>query len=393
MDLPYELKRSVRRKAEQAGTRRKNGDLLAASRLYSDCARLAEEVARLEPESGPAWKSRSRAYQDMALEVSCQDRLPDPKKSTSNAQDSAILPGDLMKATSSVSKVSFQDLAGLTAAKERIKETIIYPLTRPDAFAHYSIPTGGGLLMFGPPGCGKTKIAQAAAAESGLAFFEVGPSDVKDKYVGESEKNVRAIFEAASGRDGSIIFIDELDAMAPRRQGGNPGYETSLVSEFLIQMQRFTEENEHSLVIGATNRPWEVDIALRRPGRFDTLVFIPHPDKEARIQILKKVNQGRPLDTAVDFMSLSDRMNGFSGSEISEVCHKAARCAFRECIDSGQMRPISKNDFDEVLTGFKSGTPSWYRNAVDELTLGTDKDLFADMVDAGVELLNEIKPA
>ena len=392
MDVPYELKRSVRRKAEKAGVLRQGGELLTASRLYSDCARLAEEMARLEPESGTLWMSRGRAYRDMAIGVNSQEHALDPGgEAPSDLMDSTLSSDSLMKAGADVPMVYFDDLAGLKEAKERIKETIIYPITKPDAFTHYGIPSGGGLLMYGPPGCGKTKIAQAAANESGLVFFEVGPSDIKNKYVGESEKNVRAIFEAASGRGGSIIFLDELDAMAPRRQSGNPGYETSLVSEFLIQMQRFTDENEHSLVIGATNRPWEVDIALRRPGRFDTLVFIPHPDEEARTQILEKANQGRPLDPGVDFSALSERMSGFSGSEISELCHEAARHAFRGCLDSGNMLPISKNDFDEVIRGFKSGTSSWYRSAVDELVTGSDKDLFVDMINAGTELLNETR--
>jgi SpoVK/Ycf46/Vps4 family AAA+-type ATPase len=121
-------------------------------------------------------------------------------------------------------------------------------------------------------------------------------------------------------------------------------------------------------------------------------VFIPHPDKEACIQILENANQGRPVDASVDFSVLSDRLNGFSGSEITEVCHEAARRAFRECIGSGEMRHINKNDFDEVIADFKSGMSSWYRKVLDELKTDSDRDLFVDMINTGTELLNELEP-
>ena len=283
-------------------------------------------------------------------------------------------------------KVRFQDIAGLTEAKERVREAIVYPFLYPEEYAYFGVKPGGGILVYGPPGCGKTMLAAAAAAECDAAFINLKVSDIKDMYVGESEKHIRQVFDLAREEDRAIIFFDEVDAVAPARSDAASGHERSLVAELLAQMDGIEVKGEERrvLVMAATNRPWDVDLALRRPGRFDTTIFVPHPDAEAREKLLQINLTEKPTDTSVDLGALTGMTEGLSSAEVVDICQRAARIPLRELIrDSRPRRSITFADFEKVLEDTRSMLGVWYRQAINEIEMMEDKELFQDLDRAG----------
>ncbi|MGN0771518.1 MAG: AAA family ATPase [Christensenellales bacterium] len=222
---------------------------------------------------------------------------------------------------SSIPDVKFSDVAGLEDVKNTIRMRMINPVKYPEKYAVYNKKSGGGVLLYGPPGTGKTMIAKAIANEVGATFYAIKGSDIVSKWVGESEKNISSLFETARKDKLAIIFVDEMDSLFGQR-GVDP-HNDKRVNEFLQQIDGFVGRNPNLLLLGATNRPWDVDGAAVRSGRFSEKIYVPLPDAQARMYLLKKQLKNIPLGSDVDFDKVVQMTKGYSGADIDEVCDRA----------------------------------------------------------------------
>ena len=224
--------------------------------------------------------------------------------------------------------VSYEDVGGLKPQLQRIRETIELPLRYPELFERLGIDAPKGVLLHGPPGCGKTLIARTIAHETEANFFSVSGPEVVHKFYGESEAHLRKIFEEASRKGPSIIFMDEIDAIAPRREQVVGDVEKRVVAQLLALMDGLTKR-QNVIVIAATNIPNALDPALRRPGRFDREIAIPIPDRHGRLDILEIHSRGMPLAEAVDMGHLAEITHGFVGADLEALCREAAMICLR----------------------------------------------------------------
>jgi transitional endoplasmic reticulum ATPase len=246
--------------------------------------------------------------------------------------------------------IGFDDIAGLEDVKEDIRLKMIYPFAHPELAQRYGISTGGGVLLFGPPGTGKTMIARAIAHEIDATFFVVSPAQMLSKWVGEAEQNVRKLFEAARAEETSVIFLDETEALVPKRKSDSSSVMQRVVPQILQELEGFDRKGDRALLfVGATNKPWMLDEAILRPGRLDAKIYVGLPDAPARYRLLE-INFGdRPLADDVDFGELCDRLDGYTGADIRNIAQRAAQLPFMEAIAGKDTRPISRKDIMAVI--------------------------------------------
>ena len=243
-----------------------------------------------------------------------------------------------------VPDIKFSDVAGLTEVKKSIRTRVILPMQNPEMYSKYKKKSGGGILLYGPPGTGKTMIAKAIASEVGAKFYSVKCSDIVSKWFGEAEKNLKSLFETARHDQKSIIFFDEMEALGTKR-GGDSTVMNRIVPELLSQIQGFDDNKVQLLILGATNRPWDIDKALLRSGRFDELLFIPLPDAEARNFIIKKALDGVPLDNDITYDWLTELTDGYSGADVDEFCDRAKEDPLLRAIETEQVQNLRRIDF------------------------------------------------
>ena len=236
-----------------------------------------------------------------------------------------------------VPRVTWEDIGDLEEAKERIREIVELPMKHPELFKHLGIEPPKGILLYGPPGTGKTLLAKALANEIGAYFIAINGPEIMSKFYGESEQRLREIFKEAEENAPSIIFIDEIDAIAPKREEVTGEVEKRVVAQLLTLMDGLKERGK-VIVIGATNRPEAVDPALRRPGRFDREIEIRPPDKRARIEILKVHTRHMPLAEDVDLEKLAEMTHGYTGADLAALAKEAAMAALRRFLKSGKIR-------------------------------------------------------
>ncbi|GMV96755.1 MAG: hypothetical protein AMXMBFR83_11150 [Phycisphaerae bacterium] len=247
--------------------------------------------------------------------------------------------------------IGFDDIAGLEDVKEEIRLKMIYPFRHPELAARYGLRAGGGVLLYGPPGTGKTMLAKAIAHEIAATFFLISPAQVLSKWVGEAEQNIRKLFEAAKAEPQAVIFIDEIEALVPRRQHDTSSVMQRVVPQILQELEGFDRKEARCLLfVGATNRPWLLDEAMLRPGRFDSRVYIPLPDAPARYKLLEMyLAKDRPLAEDVDLGALCDRLEGYSGADIKNIADRAAAIPFMEAIGGREPREITLRDVMSVI--------------------------------------------
>jgi len=252
-------------------------------------------------------------------------------------------------------KLRFGDIAGLDDVKEQIRVKMIYPFTHPEQAKKYRIRTGGGILLYGPPGTGKTMIAKAVAGELEATFFAIAPSEILNKWVGESEKNIRKLFDAARACERAVIFIDEVESLTPpRRDSESGGVMQRVVPQILNELDGFDrKEGQHLLFMGATNEPWNIDSAMLRPGRLDEKIYVGLPDAAARRRILDMNLKEVPLDGDVAIDVLTERLDGYSGADIAYLCRKVAEETFLDSVERKTDRMIGARDFERVLLKLK----------------------------------------
>ncbi len=285
--------------------------------------------------------------------------------------------------------MSFEDVAGMHKMKEEIRQSVVYPMADPELARKYGKLGGGGVLMYGPPGCGKTFIVKAAAGECKSGFINAKLSDLLDMYVGNTEKNIHKVFELARKNTPCMLFFDEVDAIGGRRdQGEGAQYMKMAVNQMLYEMDGVEANNQNVLVIAATNAPWDVDPALRRSGRFSKTIFTPAPDMESRYEMFKLHSRKRPVDKGIPYWGLAAATMEYAAADIKAICDEAATFPWMEAFKGIQektanyikqgidpkeaenrartevkQRNISVADYVNAIRKKRSSLPPWYGQA------------------------------
>jgi transitional endoplasmic reticulum ATPase len=272
-----------------------------------------------------------------------------------------------------VRPVRFADVVGMVDLKKTIRMRIIDPFLRPGLFARFKKRRGGGILLYGPPGCGKTLIARAVAGECDAHFISVGISDVLSKWIGEAEQNIAALFDRAREQAPSVLFFDELDTLAYARQRANSEHTRSVVNEFLQQLDGARGPNDRVLILAATNMPWDVDGAMKRPGRFDKAVFVPPPDAEARAEMFRRKLVGVPIDDNLDFGALGRATAQASGADVDGILEAAKDTVLSEILSGEPERPINQRDLLEAARSCEPSTVEWLQTAHNLVKFGGDR--------------------
>jgi AAA+ superfamily predicted ATPase len=259
-------------------------------------------------------------------------------------------------------KINFNDVGGMEKVKEEIRLKIIHPLTHADLYAAYGKPIGGGILMYGPPGCGKTYLARATAGEIKASFISVGINDVLDMWIGNSERNLHSLFEQARQNKPCVLFFDEVDALGASRSDMRQHAGRQLINQFLSEMDGVKSSNEGVLILAATNAPWHLDSAFRRPGRFDRVLFVPPPDAAARASVLRLQCKGKPMEE-VDFDHLGKKTDNFSGADLKAVVDVAIERKLQEALKTGVPKPLTTKDLAAAAGTLRPTTKEWFATA------------------------------
>ena len=261
------------------------------------------------------------------------------------------------------STVTLADVAGMAEVKQRLEVSLLGPIRNPELMRAYKVNARGGLLMYGPPGCGKTYLARAVAGELGANFYPVGIADVLQHWLGASEQALNRIFETARRNAPCVLFFDEVDALGQRRAAlSNSSGLRVVVNALLSELDAATSTNDGVYVLAATNMPWDVDPALRRPGRFDRMIFVGLPDRDARAAIVRMNLRDRPVER-IDPAAVAKRTEGFSGADVAHVCDTATQLAMADSLRQGTVRPVRMGDVDVALAQIKPSTGPWFDTA------------------------------
>lgn len=275
-------------------------------------------------------------------------------------------------------RIGFDDIIGMQALKKSLRLHIIEPFLRPGIFAKFKKNAGGGILLYGPPGCGKTMVAKAIATECNAYYLSVGISDVLNMWIGESERNLADLFEKARSQKPAVLFFDELDALAYSRSKARSEHSRTVVNEFLSQLDGVDSQNDKVLILAATNMPWDVDPAMKRPGRFSRQIFVPPPDEEARAEMFKKKMTGIPV-ASLDFKVLAKMTNNYSGADVDGVIDQAKEYTLSDIIESGIEREITQKDMELAISDSNPSTVDWLKTARNLVKYACADDSYKDV--------------
>ena len=276
-------------------------------------------------------------------------------------------------------RIKFADVGGMEELKEEIRLKIIHPLAHPELYRAYGKRIGGGILMYGPPGCGKTHLARATAGEVDAGFISVGISDILDMWLGSSERNLHDVFEQARASAPCVLFFDEVDALGARRSDMLRSAGRQIINQFLAELDGATASNEGVLVLAATNSPWHVDPAFRRPGRFDRILFVPPPDTEAREQILRILCREKPA-AGVDMAAVAKKTADYSGADLGAVVDQAVEGKLREAMKAGTLKPLATADLLAAAARHKPTTREWFATAKNHALYANEGGLYDDIL-------------
>ncbi|WP_433275338.1 ATP-binding protein [Pseudonocardia xinjiangensis] len=259
-------------------------------------------------------------------------------------------------------QVRLADVGGMQQVKDRLEAAFLAPMRNPELRRLYGKSLRGGLLLYGPPGCGKTFLARAVAGELGAAFFTVSLADVLDIFIGASERNLADVFRTVRANTPCVLFLDEVDALAQKRSQVRGSAMRGTVNQLLTELDDVLGSNDGVFVLAATNAPWDVDPAVRRPGRLDRMLLVLPPDASAREAILRYHLRDRPL-SGIDLAKIVKRTDGFSGADLAHLCESAAETALLDSVRSGEMRMIDQRDIDRALKVVQPSTGAWLQEA------------------------------
>lgn len=280
---------------------------------------------------------------------------------------------------SSAERITFADVGGMEELKEQIRMNILYPFQHPEMFAAYGKKVGGGILLYGPPGCGKTYLARATAGELGANFYPLELSDVLSMWIGESEKQLSALFETARANAPSVIFIDEVDALGAKRSDLSTSPIRLTITQLLTEMDGFGAKNSQVLVLGATNEPWNIDPAFRRPGRFDRVIFVPPPDGAARQEILRLHARGRKMDQKIPWQKTAEGTDLYSGADLAALVDRACEVALTEAMKTGNFREVTLQDFQKAQREMRPSTTEWLRRVKNYVAYANQDGLYDNL--------------
>ena len=275
--------------------------------------------------------------------------------------------------------VKFSDVGGMDRIKNEISLKIIQPLKNPALYKAFGKKIGGGILLYGPPGCGKTFIAKAAAGEIDAKFINIGLHDILDMWIGNSEKNLHGIFELARQNAPCVLFFDEVDAMGASRSDLKQSAMRHVINQFLAEMDGVGASNEGVLILAATNAPWSVDAAFRRPGRFDRVIFVEPPDEKSREEILKSVLQGKPVGD-IDIKKIAQAIPDYSGADINAIIDIATEEKLQASMEAGSIQPINTKDLIKAAKQHRPTTSEWFATARNYALYANESGLYDDIL-------------
>jgi SpoVK/Ycf46/Vps4 family AAA+-type ATPase len=273
----------------------------------------------------------------------------------------------------------FSDVGGMGKVKEEIAIKIIQPLKNPELFKAFGKKSGGGILLYGPPGCGKTFIAKATAGEIDAKFINIGLHDILDMWIGNSEKNLHEIFELARRNTPCVLFFDEVDAMGASRSDLKQSAMRHVINQFLAELDGVASDNEGVLVLAATNAPWSVDAAFRRPGRFDRIIFVAPPDEAARVNMLQNLLQTKPVGE-VDVKKIAAATPDYSGADLNAVVDIAVEEKLRESMSKGSIQMLNTKDLLAAVKQHKPTTTEWFSSARNYALYSNESGLYDDIL-------------
>jgi SpoVK/Ycf46/Vps4 family AAA+-type ATPase len=276
--------------------------------------------------------------------------------------------------------ITLADVGGMQQVKDRLEAAFLAPMRNPELRQLYGKSLRGGLLLYGPPGCGKTFIARAVAGELGARFVSVGLADILDMYIGNSERNIAELFGLVRREAPCVLFLDEIDALGQKRSSTRNSAMRGAVVQLLTELDGVAGQNEGVFVLAATNQPWDVDPALRRPGRLDRTLLVLPPDAEAREAVFRYHLRSRPVE-GIDLRRLAKATDGFSGADIAHVCETASERALIESSRSGTVRMIGMADLEGALREVRPSIGGWLETARNVVLFADEDGTYAELRD------------
>ena len=334
------------------------GNMSDAREMFLKAASLANEISVTSTTYDVKMEYHKLAVKILEF-AKTQCVKKEPINTTANSSNSKDDETPAFTSESTNGGITFNDVAGLNDVKEQIIFHVLEPMKNPELAAAYGIKPGGKILLYGPPGTGKTFIARAIAGEVDAAFYSVNCQDLISKYMGDSSKQLDKLFDEAQKNERAIIFFDEFDSVASKRGDGTSGVDAEMarfVATFLTKVDGFkkSDTNKMLLLIAATNRPWALDSAMLRGGRFDTQIYVGVPDQKAREFMVNKSMKNLPLEHDVDLHKLAKALEGFGGGDIVAICDKIRLEAYKRSVRLGSKQNITRDDCNAILSGIRN---------------------------------------
>ena len=365
-------------------------ELLLDSGRPGDALRHCRAVLARDPSHAGAMDVAARALEGEPAAAVPAAAAPEPDPEPPEAEPATVVPlrvvdggaGDDDDAYVERPTVKLEDVGGLEDVKRKLNTAFLGPMRNPELRKAYGKSLRGGLMLYGPPGCGKTFVARAVAGELGARFTAVGINDVLDMYIGESERKLHELFQTARRNSPCVLFLDEVDALGQKRSHLRHSGIRGTVNQLLAELDNASSANEGVFVLAATNHPWDVDTALRRPGRFDRMLLVLPPDEPARAAILRLNLRERPLDDDVEreIPKLASRTRTYSGADLAHLCETAAEAAMEDSMETGELRPISAKDLQRAFKETKPSTRAWFEVAYNYAMFANEGGQYDDLL-------------
>jgi len=277
--------------------------------------------------------------------------------------------------------ITFEQVGGMGYVKEEIRQKIILPYKHRNIYESYGKKAGGGILLYGPPGCGKTHVARATAGEMNGNLIPVGIHEILEMWIGKSEKNLHEIFEIARRRTPCVLFFDEADALGSNRSDMKRNGSRYIINQFLAELDGLDAENEDMLILAATNAPWHLDEAFRRPGRFDRIIFVPPPDRDARAAIIEILLHDIDNKEEISYQLLARKTNGFSGADLGALVDLAKQAKISEAMNTGKSTPINQQDLIKASKLVRPSTKEWLKKAKQYALFANEGGLYNEILE------------